>query len=183
MSHSRHRGNERNAWALDSLSTSCPHLARRLSCPALERIRECAAPREAEQPRDLRYMQLAVVEVTDCKIATQVLKYFTEVQTFVRKPSRKRFLAHSPAATSSTNRAVATTSSTRSRTEILGKLTQHFRPAVCPTRVSLKMFPSTYQASHSPARKASNAGDFRACLSGNGRIAKVMVSAEFGNPL
>ena len=55
------------------------------------------SPREAEQPRDLLYMQLAVVEVTDCKIATQVLKYFSEVQTFVRKPSRKRFLAHSPA--------------------------------------------------------------------------------------
>jgi hypothetical protein len=54
------------------------------------------SPREAEQPRDLRYMQLAVVEVTDCKIAT-VLKYFSEVQTLRPKPSRKRFLAHSPA--------------------------------------------------------------------------------------
>ena len=50
---------------------------------------------KTEQPRDLGYMQLAVIEVTNCQIAPQLLKYFSEVQPFVRKPSCKRPLAHS----------------------------------------------------------------------------------------
>jgi hypothetical protein len=46
-------------------------------------------------------MQLAVVEVTNCQIAPQPLKDFSEVQPFVRKPSRKRPLALSQPASNS----------------------------------------------------------------------------------
>jgi hypothetical protein len=53
---------------------------------------------KTEQPRDLGYMQLAVIEVTNCQTVPQLLKYFREVQPFVRKPSCKRPLAHSQTA-------------------------------------------------------------------------------------
>ena len=53
---------------------------------------------KTEQPRNLGYMQFAVIEVANCQIAPKLLKYFSEVQPFVRKPSRKRPLAHSQAA-------------------------------------------------------------------------------------
>jgi hypothetical protein len=43
------------------LIAGCSHLARRLSGPALERVREGADLMKTEQPRDLGYMQLAVV--------------------------------------------------------------------------------------------------------------------------
>jgi hypothetical protein len=147
------------------------------------------SPREAEQPRDLLYMQLAVVEVTDCKIATQVLKYFSEVQTFVRKPSRKRFLAHSPACEQHLPRQSCCDN------EIDAKLNEwengrSISGLPCAQRTSsLKVFPSTYPASHSPVRKASNAGDFRACLLGQwshseghgiGRIRESLVSHPIG---
>src|SRR6516165_4608911 len=79
-------------------SDSCPDLARRLSGPALERMRERAHLTKTEQPRDLGYVQPAVIEVTNCQIAPQLLKYFGEVQPFVRKPSCKRPLAHSQTA-------------------------------------------------------------------------------------
>ena len=81
-----------------SISDGCSHLPRRLSGPALERMRECAHLMKTEQPRDLGDMQLAVVEVTNCQIAPQLLKCFREVQSFVRKPSCKRPLAHSQTA-------------------------------------------------------------------------------------
>jgi hypothetical protein len=42
-------------------------------------MRECAHLMKAEQPRNLGYMQLAVIKVTDCQIAPQLLKYFSEV--------------------------------------------------------------------------------------------------------
>jgi hypothetical protein len=61
-------------------------------------MRECAHLVKTEQPRDLGYMQLAVIEVRNCQIAPQSLKYFREVQPFVRKPSCKRPLAHSQTA-------------------------------------------------------------------------------------
>src|SRR5262249_51448404 len=65
-----------------SMSAGYPHLARRLSGPALERMRECAHLTKTEQPRDLGYVQPAVIEVTNCQIAPQLLKYFSEVQPF-----------------------------------------------------------------------------------------------------
>src|SRR6476660_9865714 len=61
-------------------------------------MRECTHLVKAEQPRNLGYMQLAVVEVTNRQIAPQLLKYFGEVQPFVRKPSCKRPIAHSQTA-------------------------------------------------------------------------------------
>src|SRR5262245_37012310 len=61
-------------------------------------MRERAHLMKTEQPRNLGYMQLAVVEITNCQIASQLLKYFREVQPFVRKPSCKRPLAHSQTA-------------------------------------------------------------------------------------
>src|SRR5262245_33101442 len=78
-----------------SISAGCPHPPRRLSGPAFECMRECAHLMKAEQPRNLGYMQLTVIEVTNCQITPQLLKYFSEVQPFVRKPSCKRPLAHS----------------------------------------------------------------------------------------
>src|SRR5262249_15886117 len=81
-----------------SISAGCSHLARRLSGPALERMRECAHLMKAEQPRDLGYMQFAVIEVTNCQIAPHLLQYFGEVQSFVRELSCKRPLAHSQSA-------------------------------------------------------------------------------------
>src|SRR5262249_59436157 len=57
-------------------------------------MRECAHLCKAEHPRNLGYMQLAVVEVTNRQIASQLLKYFSKVQALVRKPSCKRPLAH-----------------------------------------------------------------------------------------
>src|SRR5262249_49195242 len=75
-----------------------PHLAWRLSSPALACMRECAHVTKAQQPRNFGYMQLAIIEVTNCQIAPQLLKYFSEVQPFIRKPSRQRPLAHSQAA-------------------------------------------------------------------------------------
>src|SRR5262245_6234449 len=81
-----------------SISAHCPHLARCLSGPALVCMRECAHLTKAKQPRDLGYMQLAVIEVTNRQVAPQLLKYLGEVQTFVRKLSCKRPLAHSQTA-------------------------------------------------------------------------------------
>src|SRR5262249_14157601 len=78
-----------------SISAGCSHLARGLSGPAPACMRECAHLRKAEHPRNLGYMQLAVVEVTNRQIASQLLKYFSEVQALVRKPSCKRPLTHS----------------------------------------------------------------------------------------
>ena len=52
---------------------------------------------KAEQPRNLGYMQLAVIEVSNRQVTSQLLKYFSEVQPFVRKLSCKRPLAHSQA--------------------------------------------------------------------------------------
>jgi hypothetical protein len=48
-----------------SISAGCPHLARRLSGPAFACMRERADLMKTEQPRDLGYMQLAVIEVTN----------------------------------------------------------------------------------------------------------------------
>src|SRR5262249_48617653 len=48
-----------------SISASCSHLARRLSGPALVCMRECAHLTKTEQPRNLGYMQLAIIEVTN----------------------------------------------------------------------------------------------------------------------
>jgi len=45
-------------------------------------MRECAHLMKTEQPRNLEYMQLAVIEVTNCQIAPRLLKYFSEVQPF-----------------------------------------------------------------------------------------------------
>jgi hypothetical protein len=53
---------------------------------------------KAEQPRNLGYMQLGVIKVLNCQIAPQLLKYFSEVQPFVRKLSGQRPLAHSQTA-------------------------------------------------------------------------------------
>src|SRR6266446_1752756 len=53
--HRRHGQTERIQGTC-SISASCPHLARRLSGPALECMRECAHLSKAEQPRDLGYM-------------------------------------------------------------------------------------------------------------------------------
>ena len=53
---------------------------------------------KAEEPGNFGYMQLAVIEVTNRQIAPQLLKYFSEVQPFVRKLSSKRPLAHSQTA-------------------------------------------------------------------------------------
>src|SRR5262249_31383475 len=74
------------------------HLARCFSGPTFECMGECAHLMKAEHPRDLGYVQLTVIEVTNCQIAPQLLKYFSEVQPFVRKLSCKRPLAHSQAA-------------------------------------------------------------------------------------
>src|SRR5262244_670937 len=81
-----------------SISAGCSHLAWRLSGPALACMRECAHLMKTEQPRNLGYMQLAIIEVTNCQITPQLLKYFGEVQPFVGKLSSKRPLAHSQAA-------------------------------------------------------------------------------------
>ena len=51
--------NLRQCVALTSKSVGCSHLARCLSGPAFERMRECAGLTKAEQPRNLGYMQLA----------------------------------------------------------------------------------------------------------------------------
>ena len=61
-------------------------------------MRECTDLLKAKQPRNLGYMQLAVIKVTNRKIAPQLMKYFSEVQPFIRKLSRKRSLAHSETA-------------------------------------------------------------------------------------
>src|SRR5262245_61850104 len=60
----------------DSKSAGCSHLTRRLSGPALERMRECTHLMKAEEPRNLGDMQLVVIEVTNRQIAAQLLKYF-----------------------------------------------------------------------------------------------------------
>src|SRR5215831_3567908 len=78
-----------------SISAGCSHLAWRLSGPTFACMRERADLMKTEEPRDLGYMQLAVIEVTNCQIAPQLLKYFSVVQPLVRKPSRQRPLAHS----------------------------------------------------------------------------------------
>ena len=65
-------------------SVACSHLARRLSGPAFARMRECAHVIKAEQPGDLRYIHLTVIEVTKCQIVPQLLKYFSKVQPIFR---------------------------------------------------------------------------------------------------
>ena len=42
-------------------------------------MRECAYLIKAKQPRNLGYMQLAVIEVPDRQIVPQLLKYLSEV--------------------------------------------------------------------------------------------------------
>src|SRR5215475_14390631 len=88
----------RDAYSRRSMSAGCTHLAWRLSSPAFACMRECAHLMKTEQPRNLGYVQLAVIEVTNRQIAPQLLKYFSEVQSFVRKPSGQRPLAHSQTA-------------------------------------------------------------------------------------
>ena len=41
---------------------------------------ECAHLLKAEQPRNLGYMQLAVIKVTNRQVTSQVLMYFSELQ-------------------------------------------------------------------------------------------------------
>ena len=48
---------------------------------------------KTEQPRDFGYTQPAVIEVTNRKIAAQVLQYLSEVQPVILKPPSKRPLA------------------------------------------------------------------------------------------
>ena len=48
-----------------SISAGSSHLPRRLSCPALVCMRECAHVTKAEQPRNLGYVQLGIIEVTN----------------------------------------------------------------------------------------------------------------------
>src|SRR5262249_41587202 len=92
-----HRARSRRCWLAKSegLSGGCPHLARRLSSPPLECVREAIHLLKTEQPRNLEYIYLAVIKVTNRQIAPQLLKYFGEVQPFVRKLSGQRPLAHS----------------------------------------------------------------------------------------
>ena len=66
------------------LSAGNSHLARRLSGPAFARMRECAHVIKAEQPGNLRYMHLTVIEIAKCQIVPQLLKYFSEVQPIFR---------------------------------------------------------------------------------------------------
>src|SRR5258707_5606680 len=68
------------------------------SSPPFECMRECTHLVKAEQPRDLGYMQLAVIKITNRQIAPQLLKYFGKVQPFVREVSGQRSLAHSQTA-------------------------------------------------------------------------------------
>src|SRR5215472_17508710 len=96
--YARSKLSRTTARGICSISAGCPDLARRLSGPALERMRECAHLMKTEQPCDLGYVQPAIIEVTNCQIAPQLLKYFGEVQPFVREPSCKRSLAHSQTA-------------------------------------------------------------------------------------
>src|SRR5215475_12574894 len=81
-----------------SIGAGCSHLARCLAGPALVCVRERAHLTKAKQPRNLGYMQLAVLEVTNRQVATQVLKYFSKVQPFLRELSCERPLAHSQTA-------------------------------------------------------------------------------------
>src|SRR5262245_9886060 len=83
---------------LCSISAGRSPLARCLAGPTLVCVRECAHLTKAKQPRNLGYMQLAVLEVPNRQIVTQVLKYFSKVQPFVRELSCKRPLAHSQTA-------------------------------------------------------------------------------------
>src|SRR5215472_1621955 len=92
--YARSKLSRTTARGICSISVGCSHLARRLSGPALACMRECAHLVKAEQPRNLGHMQRAVIKVTNPQIAPQMLKYFSEVQPFVRKPSRERPLAH-----------------------------------------------------------------------------------------
>jgi hypothetical protein len=48
-----------------SIRAGCPHLAGRLSGPTFERMRECTNLLKTKQPRNLGYMQLAVIKVTN----------------------------------------------------------------------------------------------------------------------
>src|SRR6516225_6245429 len=96
--YARSKLSRTTARGICSISAGCSHLTRRLSGPALECMRECAHLMKAEQPRNLGHLQLAVIKVTNCQIAPQVLKYFREVQPFVRKLSCKRPLARSQTA-------------------------------------------------------------------------------------
>src|SRR5262245_45503257 len=81
-----------------SIGVGRSQLARRFSSPPLECVSECAHLVKAEQPRDLRYMHLAVVEVTNRQIAPEVLEYLAVVQPFIRELSCKCPLAHSQTA-------------------------------------------------------------------------------------
>jgi hypothetical protein len=76
----------------------CTYLARCLSGPPLECMSERTHFLKAEQPRNLGYMQLGVIKVPMCQIASQLLKHFSKVQCFVRKLSGQRPLAHSQTA-------------------------------------------------------------------------------------
>jgi len=65
------------------ISAACPNLTRGLSGPALECMRKSAHLLKAEQPRNLGYMQFAVIKVTNRQIVPQLLKYLSEVQPIV----------------------------------------------------------------------------------------------------
>ena len=49
-------------------SAGCSDLARRLSSPPFACMRECAHLAKAKQPCNLRYMQLPVLEISNCQI-------------------------------------------------------------------------------------------------------------------
>src|SRR5262245_66044224 len=78
--YARSKLSRTTARGICSISVGCPHPPRRLSGSAFECMRECADLVKTEQPRNLGYMQLAIIEVTNCQIAPQLLKYFSEVQ-------------------------------------------------------------------------------------------------------
>ena len=79
-------------------ATVLPHFAGRLSGRALECVRKCADLPVTERPRNLRYMQIAVVKVTNGQITFQVLKYFRKRRPFLRNPSYERTLGNSQTA-------------------------------------------------------------------------------------
>jgi len=63
------------------------HLTRRLSSPALACVRECAHLMKAEPATQFSIHAACGHRVPNGQIAPQLLKYFSEVQPFVRKLS------------------------------------------------------------------------------------------------
>src|SRR5262245_2942757 len=79
----------RGLVAARAIFITCPQLSRCLSGPALERMRQCAHIMKTEKPCNLRYVQIAVMEITNGQIVPQLLKYFREVEPFVCELSFK----------------------------------------------------------------------------------------------